>query len=94
MQSANVSQRPVRTSASDAISSPARCGSRSVPARRLLDVLEAVDEAERRGVEERELLFHGDGEVRNLLERGLGGGQQLLVADLLLVAHRRKPSPE
>ena len=58
------------------------------------DLLEAADEAERRRIEQRELLLDRDGEVGNVLEPGLRGGQQLLVADLLLVAHRRKPSPD
>src|SRR5689334_13823316 len=56
--------------------------------RRSLHLLEAIDEPERRGVEERELLFDRHREVGHLLEGRLGGGQQLLVADLLLVAHR------
>src|SRR5439155_22227418 len=34
--------------------------------RRLLHVFEAVDKAERPGVEQGKLLFHRDGEVRNL----------------------------
>ena len=46
--SAKVSQRPVRTSTSDAISSPTRCGSSSVPSRGSLQLLEAVRRA--RGV--------------------------------------------
>ena len=39
------------------------------PLRRLLELLEAVDEAERLGVEERELLLDRDGEVGNGVER-------------------------
>src|SRR2546429_7024188 len=54
------------------------------PDRGLLHILEPADETERGWIEERELLLHRDGEVGNLLERGLRGGQQLSVADLLL----------
>ena len=55
--------------------------------RRLLDVLEAVDELERRRIEQRELLLDRDGEVRHLVEGSLRCRQELLVADGLLVAH-------
>ena len=62
-QSANVSQRPVRTSTSEAISSPTRCGSSSVPAAAACTSSKRFDELERRGVEERELLLDRDREV-------------------------------
>ena len=54
---------PVRTSTSDAISSPTRCGSSVGAARRRLEVLEAVDQLERAGVEDRELLLDREREV-------------------------------
>ena len=47
--SAKVSHRPVRTSTSDAISSPTRCSSSCGAPRRRLHVLEAVGEVERAG---------------------------------------------
>src|SRR5204862_7379191 len=56
-----------------------------------LDLLEAVDETEGDGIEEGEFLLDGHREVRDLLERGARGREQLLVADLLLVAHPWKP---
>ena len=56
-------------------------------ARRLLHVLEAVDEPERRRIDERELLLDRERQVRPALEGRLRGRQQLLVADSLLVAH-------
>ncbi len=65
--SANVSQRPVRISTSDAISSPTRWPRAPSPAR-LPEVLEAVDEPERRRVEERELLLDRDRQVLGFLE--------------------------
>ena len=80
--SAKLSQRPVRTSTSEAISSPTRCSSSSVPLRGGLELLEAVDEPVRLGVEDGELLLDRDGEVRAVLE-GLAGRSDLLV--------RRKP---
>ncbi len=61
--------------------------------RRVLQVLEAVDELEGRRVEQRELLLDGEREVRRRLEGRARRREQLLVADLLLLAHARKPSP-
>ena len=87
--SANVSQRPVLTSTSEAISSPTRFGSSDVPLRRRLHLLEPVDEPERRRVEQRELLLDRDGEVGAALEALARRGEQLLVADPLLVTHAR-----
>ena len=62
--------------------------------RGLLHLLEAVDEPERRRVDERELLLDGERQVRHLFEGRLRGRQELLVADLLLVAHGAKPIRE
>ena len=62
------------------------------PLCRVADVLEAVDELERGRVEQRELLLDGDGEVGDGLERGPRGREELLVPDLLLVAHYKKVS--
>ncbi len=55
-------------------------------------VLEAVEQVERRRIEQRELLLDRDREVGNGLERGPGGREELLVPDLLLVAHYKKVS--
>ena len=85
--SANVSTLPVLISASEAISSPARCRSASVPARGRLHVLEAVDEIERDGVEQRELFLDGHGEVGGLLEALAGVSEELICWNALLVAH-------
>jgi len=60
--------------------------------RGLLDVLEAVDELERRGIEQGELLLDGEGEIRRRLEGRTRRREQLLVADLLLLAHGRNTS--
>ena len=55
--------------------------------RRSLQLLEAVDELERLGVEERELLLDGDREVGAALEGFAGGRELLLGGQSLLVAH-------
>ena len=60
--------------------------------RGFLELLEAVDEAERLGVEERELLLDGDREVGDGVERLARAREHLLVADPLLLAHARKPN--
>ena len=52
-----------------------------------LDLLEAVHEPERLGVEQRELLFDRDGEVGACLERRAGGGELLLCRKALFLAH-------
>src|SRR5919204_641310 len=57
------------------------------------NVLEAVDELERRGVEDRELLLDGDGEVTALLVGLPRAREQLLVRKLLLLAHPRRRLP-
>src|SRR5579884_1277667 len=54
-----------------------------------LELLEAVDEVERVGIEERELLLDRDGEVGNLLEARARLREHLVVAEPLLVAHAR-----
>ena len=59
------------------------------PQRRLLQLLEAVHEAERFGIEERELLLDGDGEVGHGVERLARAREHLLVAELKPVAHAR-----
>src|SRR5258708_24583511 len=56
--------------------------------RRLLQVFEAVDELERRLIEQRELLLDGEREIRLRLERGVRRREEFLVPDLLFVAHR------
>ena len=69
------------------MSSPTRCSSSSVPARRGLHLLEAVRQVERVRVEERELLLDRDREVRRVLEL-LARERDLLVRrEPLLVAH-------
>ena len=60
--------------------------------RRVLEFLEAVDEVERLGIEERELLLDGDREVRHGVERLAREREHLLVAEPLLLAHARKPT--
>ncbi len=85
--SSKLSQRPVFTSTSEAISSPARCVPSSLPSSRRLDVLEAVDEGERGGIEHCELLLDREREVRALLELLAGEVDLLVRAELLLVAH-------
>ena len=55
--------------------------------RRFLELLEAVDEAERLRVDQRELLLDGDREIGHRLERRAGLRQHLLVPELLLLAH-------
>ena len=53
-----------------------------------LHLLEAVDELERLGVEERELLLDGDGEVLAGLESLVRRAKLLVGAEPLRVAHR------
>ena len=60
------------------------------PLRSRLNLLEAVDEVQRRGIEEGELLLHRDGEVRAGFEALAGRGEELLVAERLLVTHARR----
>ena len=55
--------------------------------RRGLYLFEPVDEAERRRVEQRELLLDGDREVGADLEALARRGEQLLITDPLLVTH-------
>ena len=62
------------------------------PLRRRLHLLEAVDEAERDRVEERELLLDRDREVGARVEALPGGGQELLVTEALLVTHAAEGS--
>ncbi len=59
------------------------------PARRGLDVLEAVREVERLRVDDRELLLDGDREVGRGLELLACPCDQLVRRETLLVAHRR-----
>ena len=59
------------------------------PPPRFLELLEAVDEAERVGVEEGELLLDGDREIGDGVERLAGLREHLLVAEPLLLAHGR-----
>jgi len=56
--------------------------------RRSLQLLEAVDELEVLGVEQRELLLDGDGEIGAALERFTGARELLLGGKPLLLAHR------
>ena len=56
--------------------------------RRSLQLLEAVDELEAVGVEQRELLLDGDGEVGACFERRVRRGELLLGGKPLLLAHR------
>jgi hypothetical protein len=53
----------------------------------LLQLLEAVRQLERLGVEKRELLLDGEGEVGAAVERVPCVRQQLLPRDALLVTH-------
>ena len=55
--------------------------------RRGVDLLEAVDEVERLGIEERELLFDRDGEVLGRLEALVRVGEDLLVPPWIRFAH-------
>src|SRR5579884_2596779 len=64
-----------------------RCSTRARSSRRRLELLETVDEAERPGVEERELLLDRNREVGDILEGRAGAREHLLVAEPLLVAH-------
>ena len=57
------------------------------PARRRLDVLEAVRQVERLGIEDRELLLDGDREVGRRLEPSARLRDQLVRRDALFVAH-------
>jgi hypothetical protein len=57
-----------------------------------VDVLEAVDEAERGRIEQRELLLDGDREVCPALEPLARSVEELGVAKPLLVTHRRQGS--
>ena len=61
--SANVSQRPVRTSTSEAISSPTRCSSSSVPCAAACSSSKRLRERERLRIEDRELLLDREREV-------------------------------
>ena len=82
-----MSTLPVLTSASDAISSPASELLHLRPHGRCLHVLEAVDEIERDGVEQRELFLDGHGEVGGCLEPLAGVSEKLISWNALLVAH-------
>ena len=55
--------------------------------RRGVHLFEPVDEAERRHVEQRELLLDGDREIGAGIEAIARRGEQLLVADPLIVTH-------
>src|SRR5215510_13653027 len=85
--SANVSQRPVRTSTSEAISSPTRCSSSSVPAAAAWTELVAVAEGERGRLEDRKLLLDREREVPPGLESLARERNLLLGSELLLVTH-------
>ena len=52
-----------------------------------MHVLEPVREVERRGIEDRELLLDGDGEVRRRLELRTRSCDQLVRCDALFVTH-------
>ena len=60
------------------------------PLRRRLQLLEAVDEVERRRLEQRELLLDRNGEVGAALEPLACSVEELGVAQPLLVTHRRE----
>jgi hypothetical protein len=63
--------------------------------RRGVHLLEPVDERERLGIEEGELLLDRDGEVGAAVVGRAGVRQQLLVGDPLLVAHcAPEPTPQ
>ena len=57
-----------------------------------LELLEPVDEVERLGIEERELLLDGDREIGVRVELRAGSREHLLVPEPLLLAHGRKPT--
>ena len=61
--SSNVSQRPVRTSTSEAISSPTRCSSSAVPCAAACSSSKRFVQVERLGVEDGELLLDREREV-------------------------------
>ena len=69
----------------DQLAGEVRLGRRS--GRRRLDVLEPVDEVERDGVEQRELLLHGDGEVGTRVEPLARVAEKLICGNALFVAH-------
>ena len=56
--------------------------------RRRVELLEAVDEVERLGVEQRELLLDREREVGAGLERRAGGCQHVLPGAALFLSHR------
>ena len=70
--SGNVSQRPVLTSISDEISSPAVCSPSAVASRARLELGEAVDEPVRLGVDDLELLLDREGEILRSARRSRG----------------------
>ena len=85
--SAKLEHRPIFTSTSDAISSPTRCDSTGCPRCPRLDLLEPVDQVDGDRVEQRELLFHGHGEVLTGLELLACESELLVRAHTLFVAH-------
>src|SRR5919108_3093691 len=58
----------------------------------LVKLLEAVDEAERPGIEDGEFLLDGDGEIATVLEPCAGAGDLRFGAELLGLTHRAKVS--
>ena len=70
--SGNDSQRPVLTSISEEISSPAVCSPSGVASRARLELGEAVDEAVRLGIDDLELLLDREGEVLRRVEDPAG----------------------
>ena len=85
--SRKVSTRPVLISTSEAISSPARCGSSGVPAAAAMTSSNRLTRSSDDGVEERELLLDRDGQVGARLEALARLAQELVGGNALRLAH-------
>ena len=77
--SAKLSTRPVLISTSEAISSPARCRSTGVPAAAAWTSSKRLTRSSELGIEQRELLLDGDGEVGARVEALARVAEELIV---------------
>ena len=89
LHSANVSQRPVRTSTSDAISSPTRCGSSSVPRAACWTSSKRLTSSRVPGSRSANSSSTATVKSGPSSKAASRRRQQLLVADLLLFTHGR-----